>query len=433
MAGGSLAGVSVTEESTIGLTAVYRAVSIIAGTIAGLPLRSYRTLTDGTRERVPTFLDTPSGPGGPYTQFEWTELVLVHLLLHGGAYLQHIYNGAGAIVGLLPVAPAAVTVRPIRTAEELADYGGPDGRFYKWFEIACADGSRRELTCADLTHIPALGTDGIRGLSPIAAHRQALGTGIAGDQAAARLFGSGLLLGGLVSGDDGLSQEEASAASAALKERMSGVDHTGDIVFLNAALKFTPWTIPPADAQFIESRLHQINEVSRIFGVPKVLLSEDGASTWGSGIAELLRWMARTTFQTWTSRLEQRLSLLLTRPTTCEFDYKGLLQPSPEVEIPLLISQLEAGILTVDEIRRMFSLSPTPARTSGNLTEQVNAATALIRAGFDPEAALAAVGLPAVEHLGLLPITLQKESQFDAEAEAAAAAVDQQVPAEAAP
>lgn len=365
MAGSSLAGVSVTEESTVGLTAVYRAVSIIAGTIAGLPLRSYRTLTDGTRERVPTFLDSPSGPGGPYTQFEWLELVMVHLLLHGNAYLQHIYNGAGAIVGLLPIPPAAVTVRPIRTAEELADYGGPDGRFYKWFEIACADGSRRELTAADLTHIPALGTDGIRGLSPIQAHRQAIGTGIAGDQAAARLFGSGLLLGGLVSGDDGLSQDDAAAAAVALKERMSGVDHTGDIIFLNAALKFTPWTIPPVDAQFIESRLHQINEVSRIFGIPKVLLSEDGASTWGSGIAELLRWMARTTFQTWTSRLEQRLSMLLTRPTTCEFDYKGLLQPSPEVEIPLLIEQLSAGILTLDEIRRMFNLPPLPAGSSG--------------------------------------------------------------------
>jgi HK97 family phage portal protein len=361
MGGQTLAGVPVNESSSLGLTSVFRAVSIIAGTIGGLPLRSYRTDSDGQRQRVPTFLDNPSGPGGPYTQFEWLELVMVCLLLHGNAFLQHIYNGGGAIVGLLPLPPSAVTVRPIQTGEELANYGGPDGTYRKWFEIQLADGSRRELTCAELTHIPALGTDGVRGLSPIEVHRQALGTALAGDRAAARLFGSGLLLGGLVTGDDSLSREDAEEAVAQLRAKMAGSDHAGDILFLNAQLKFQPWTIPPADAQFLESRVHSVTEVCRIYGVPKVLLAEDGASTWGSGIAELNRWFARTALFSWTTRLEQRLSLLLTRPTACEFDYKGLLQPAPEVEIPLLISQLKAGILTTDEIRRMFNLPSLPA------------------------------------------------------------------------
>jgi len=361
MSGHNLAGVSVNETSAVGLTAVYRAVAIISGTIAGLPLRAYRTDSAGQRERVPSFLDNPAGPGGAYTQFEWLELVMVHLLLHGNAYLQHIYNGAGAIVGLYPILPSAVTVKPIQTAEEIARYGGPDGAYRKWFEVRLADGSLRELTCAELTHIPGMSTDGIRGLSPIEAHRQTIASGIAGDKAAARMFGSGLLLGGLVSGDDGLSQEDAEDAVAALKAKMAGADHAGDIAFINAQLKFTPWTIPPADAQFLESRQHAVVEVCRIYGVPKQLLMEDGASTWGSGVAELLRWMARTTLMPWTTRLEQRLSGLLSRPTMCEFDYKGLLQPAPEVEIPLLIQQQEAGILTTDEIRRMFNLAPLPA------------------------------------------------------------------------
>ena len=361
MQGQTLAGVTVNESSSLGITAVFRAVSIIAGTIGGLPLRSYRTDGDGQRERVPSFLDNPSGPGGPYTQFEWLELVMVCLLLHGNAYLQHIYNGAGAIVGLLPLPPSAVTVKPIQNEEQLANWGGPDGTYRKWFEIQLADGSKRELTCAELTHIPALGTDGIRGLSPIEAHRQALGTAIAGDRAAARLFGSGLLLGGLVTGDDSLTKEDAEEAVAQLRAKMAGSDHAGDILFLNAQLKFTPWTIPPADAQFLESRVHSVTEVCRIYGVPKVLLAEDGASTWGSGIAELNRWFARTALLPWTTRLEQRLSLLLTRPTACEFDYKGLLAPAPEVEIPLLIAQKDAGILTGEEIRRMFNLPPLPA------------------------------------------------------------------------
>jgi len=362
MQGSNLAGVSVNETTVVGLTAVYRAVAIIAGTIAGLPLHAYRTDADGQRQRVDSFLDRPSGPGGPYTQFEWLELVMVHLLLHGNAFLAHVYNGAGAVVGLLPLLPSAVTVKAIQTAEQLAAYGGPDGTYRKWFEVQLADGSRRELTCAELTHIPAMGTDGIRGLSPIEAHRQALGTGIAGDRAAARLFGSGLLLGGLVSGDDGLSQDDAEDAVAALKAKMAGADHAGDIAFINAQLKFTPWTIPPADAQFIESRVHQVEEVARIFGVPPHLLGQTEKQTsWGTGVSEQNRGLARYTLMAWTTRIEQRLSDLLSRPTFCEFDYAGLLQPAPEVEIPLLIQQVDAGLLTLDEARRIRNLPPLPA------------------------------------------------------------------------
>jgi HK97 family phage portal protein len=366
MQGTTLAGVQVNEASTLGLTAVFRAVSIISGTIAGLPLRSLRTGPDGSRERVSTFLDNPAGPGSDMTQYEWVELVMAHLLLHGNAYLQHLYNGAGAVVGLNPIVPSAVSVRPIQNEEERANYGGPDGAYRKWFEILLADGRRATLTCADLTHIPALGTDGVRGLSPIEAHRQALGAGIAGDRAAARMFGSGLLLGGLVSGDDGLSRDDAEEALAQLKAKMAGSDHAGDIAFINAQLKFTPWTIPPADAQWIESRNYAIEDCSRIYGVPPHLLGlTEKQTSWGTGVAEQNRGLARYTLMAWTTRIEQRLSRLLSRPTIAEFDYAGLLQPAPEVGIPLLIAQVQAGLLTVDEARRIgLNLPPLPPGAS---------------------------------------------------------------------
>lgn len=356
-----LAGVEVNEQTAVGLTAVYRAVSVIAGTIAGLPLRSLRTASDGSRERVATWLDNPAGPGSDMTQFEWVELVLVHLLLHGNAFLQHVETRAGTVMGLEPVYPGAVTVRRITTAEELANYGGPDGAYRKWFEIRLADGSTRELTPEKLTHITALSTDGVRGLSPIEAHREALGAGIAGDRAAARIFGSGLMLSGLVSGDDDMQEDEAREAFDALKAKMAGAEHASEFAFVNARLKFTPWTMPPADAQFIESRVHQIEEVARIFGVPPHLLGQTEKQTsWGTGVEEQNRGLARYTLMGWTSRIEQRLSRLLPRASAAEFDYSGLLQPAPEVEIPLLIQQVEAGLLTVNEARRIRNLAPLP-------------------------------------------------------------------------
>lgn len=357
------AGVQVSELAAFGLTAFFRAVSIISGTVAGLPLKSYRTLEDGTKERVNTFLDDPGRmtPLGP-TPFEWVELVLVHLLVHGNAYLLHFYNGAGSIIGLAPIHPSAVSVK--------LDEDGT-----KLFTVLMADGSRHEFTSLDITHIPGMGVDGVCGMAPVAVLRQALGTALAGDQAAARMFGNGLLLGGLITPKEPLEKEDAEALLASLKAKMVGVRNAGDLAFLNTDLTFSQWTSTAEDGQFIESREFMIAEVARITGVPKVLLAEDGASTWGSGIAELNRGFAKYTLMGFTSRIEARLSRLLSRPTFCEFDYAGLLQGTPEVELSMLIDQVAAGLLTPDEARRIRNLPPlTAAETPATEEETVAAA-----------------------------------------------------------
>lgn len=343
------AGVSVGEMAAFGLTAFFRAVSIIAGTVAGLPLKSYRTLPDGTKERVNTFLDDPGRmtPLGP-TPFEWVELVLVHLLVHGNAYLLHHYNGAGAIIGLQPLHPSCVAVKV-----------DDDGT--KVFKVTMAAGGQQEFTPLDITHIPGMGVDGVTGMAPVAVLRQALGTALAGDQAAARMFGNGLLLGGLITPKEPLEKEDAEALLASLKAKMVGVRNAGDLAFLNTDLTFSQWTSTAEDGQFIECRQFMISEIARITGVPKVLLAEDGASTWGAGIAELNRGFAKYTLMAHTSRIEARLSRLLSRPTFCEFEYAGLLQGTPEVELDMLIKQKEAEILTTDEIRRIRNMPPLPA------------------------------------------------------------------------
>jgi HK97 family phage portal protein len=341
----TLAGVAVTERSSLGLTAVFRAVGLIAGTVAGLPLKAY-TETAGIKTRAESFLDNPNGPDG-LTPFEWVELVLTHLLLHGNAFLAHITNGAGAVIGLEPIHPSCVTINPV--AEP----------WRKEFEVSLADGTTQTLTPFDLTHIPALGTDGVRGLSPITVCRQAIGTGLAGDEAAARMFGSGMLIGGLVSSDEALTKEQAEEVKAGLKAKLAGVDKAGDIAVVNANLKFTPWTMSAEDAQFIETRAHQIEEVSRIFGVPPHLLGQTEKQTsWGTGVTEQNRGLSRFTLMSWTSRVEQRLARLLPEAQTCEFDYAGLLQGSPQEEIELLLAQVNGGLLTLDEARAIRNLPP---------------------------------------------------------------------------
>lgn len=357
--GPTTAGVSVSAQGSLGLSAVYRSVSLIAGTIGTLPLKSYRDLPDGTRKRVESFLDQPGGPDG-LTQFEWTELVLVHLLLWGNAYLCHQVGGAGQLVGLIPLHPSAVEVKPVKTKEE-------EARFYPWlkfFTVTMNDGSKRDLTPMELTHITAMGTDGLKGLSPIEANRQAVATGMAGDQAAARMFKSGLMASGLVTTEDDVDIEEARIIKEGLDAKISGVDNAGKLAFVNRNLKFTPWTMPASDAQFIESRIHQVEEVSRIFGVPPHLLGQTEKQTsWGTGVTEQNRGLSRYTLMPWTSRIEQRLSRLLVNKQLCEYDYAGLLQGSAQEELQMLIDQVNARILTVDEARRVRNLEPLTTAT----------------------------------------------------------------------
>lgn len=344
------AGVVVNENTAMGSTAFFRSVSVIASTIATLPLKTYSTAGDDSRREVSSIFDDPCPQF--FTQFEWVELCMVHAIMWGNVYLLHLYSNAGALVGLFPIHPAMITPEWICDAN-----GNIVGKRY----AATVSGTVRYLDTTQMTQIMGLGTDGLAGMSVLSVARNAIGTTLAGDKAAARMFSSGMLVGGLVTADETLSKEDAEIVMSGLKAKLTGAQNAGDIALVNASLKFTPWSMTADDAQFIESRQYQVEEISRLLGVPKVLLAEDGASSWGTGIGQLLAWMSRTTFMAWTSRFEQRLSLLLSNPRHVEFVYAGLLQGTPAEEVALQVQLIDAGIMTVDEVRAIRNLPPLSA------------------------------------------------------------------------
>ena len=340
------AGVAVGEHSALGVSAVYRAVSLISGTIAGLPMRTLRDV-EGTRTRVNSFLDDPGTTIG-LTSFAWKETVLLHLLLHGNAYLEHIVNGAGSLAGLVPVHPQCVTVDWDETRPGL-----------KRFDVTLKDGTRQDYDASTMTQIMALSLDGLRGLSVIEVARNSLGTAIAGDRAAAKLFATGALHSGIVTPEEDVTEDEAKTIKASLNAKTAGWENAGEIAVINRRLKFTPWTMSMEDAQFLQSRQFQIEEIARWYGVPPHLLMQTEKQTsWGTGVAEQNRGLARFSLAPWTSRIEQALSRLLPAPRFVEFDYAGLERPTPEQEIDLLIKQVEAGLMTVNEARRIRNMDP---------------------------------------------------------------------------
>lgn len=339
-------GESVTERSALAFTAFWRGVQIISGTIAGLPLKTYSD-SKGERTPVASIFDDPCPQY--FTRFEWVQFVMVHLCVHGNAYLLHQYNDAGALASLFPLHPSMVSVRNETGVGRVFTVNIPGD---DW-------GQNLELTEEDITQVMGMSLDGLTGLSPISICRNSLGAGLAADKAAARQFASGLMIGGLVTSDENLEEDDAKAVVAGLKAKMGGVNNAGDLAFVNASLKISPWSMTSEDAQFLESRVHQVEEVARILGIPPHLLGQTEKQTsWGTGVAEQNRGLARYTLRNYTTPFEQRCSKLLSNPRFVEFEYKGLLQAAPEVEIPLLISQVQAGLLSMDEARGIMNLPP---------------------------------------------------------------------------
>lgn len=349
-AGPSDAGVEVTEHSVLGVAAVWRAVSLIAGSIAGLPLQTMRIIDAERTQQVQSFLDErPAGPMSDLTPFEWTETILLHKLLHGNAYLAHVFNGAGAIIGLVPFHPMAVTPEWQRVNGRIT------GR--KIFNVTTEDGRLTTFDETTMTHVPGLSSDGLRGYSPLWIARNSFGKSIASDRAAARMFSNGAMISGMVTADEEVDEDEAKQIKSSIDRGVSGWENAGAIAVFNRKLKFTPWTMTSADAQFLESRVFEVEEIARWFGLLPIHLSQTEKQTsWGTGVAEQNRGLARFTFQPYTKRIEQRVSRVLAKPRFVRYDYGEILQPAHEQLIPLVLAQVSGGLMTPNEGRKKLGM-----------------------------------------------------------------------------
>jgi HK97 family phage portal protein len=356
----NLSGVVVGETSALGLSGFYRALSLISGTLASLPLNTLRETGGDQHEKVTSVFDNPDGDEGQ-TVYEWKESAFLHLLLHGKAGALKVRNEAGGLVRLPLVHPLSFRLVP-PTAEEHSDprrmpVGGV------WFEMGLDNGSRAKLDAKDFWYVPGPSLGGQEGISLLTYAQTSLGTSIAGDRAAASTFANGALISGLATpADEGLDiSEDIPEIRRQLNRSVVGYENAGAIAVVNRRLQFTPWTMTAQQAQFLESRQFQIEEISRWTGVPPHLLMQtDKQTSWGTGVDEQNRGLSKFVLGHWAQRFEQRASRLLARPRWCEFDFAGLERPNFAVEIDLLIKQVQAGLLTVNEARAVRNLPPLP-------------------------------------------------------------------------
>lgn len=339
----STAGPIVSETGAIStMVAVYRAISLLSGLAAGLPLKAYRYA--GKTEVIVRPLQYP---GYGRTPYELIETIMVHLLGWGNAYVHKERNSFGAIENLVPINPARVTPKPFRPGETT-------DQTVKVFEVKQADGTVVPLTNYELMHIPGLSYDGLKGLSPVGVARQAIGTQMAADDLASRQYSNGNMIGGVLTTDRPLTQQQADALKARWREKMQGAKHAHDIAVLDTGTKFQATTLAPEEAQFLQTRRWQTIEIARVFGIPPHLLGDvERTTSWGTGIEQQNIAFVAYTLRPWLTRIEQRMSFEVVTPKTqfCEFEINGLLRGSAAERAQFYASAIQWGWMTRNEAR----------------------------------------------------------------------------------
>lgn len=343
----------VTPATVIGLSAVRRSLQILC-TIAGLPLKSYQRHEDGERSSISTVFDNPYPGIDGMTPFAWVETIVIHLALWDRAFLWHDDVAADGTV---------TVYRPIHPDVIQKVYRNANGR--RQFDYKDENNETRTVGSEQITYISGPSHDGTTVPAGLYAARAIFSAAISGDRGAQGTLRRSIRLGGLVTpadGEEDFDTEEGKAILEYLRANVVGREHSGDIAVINRKLNLKQWSQNNQDMQWIETRKDVLADIERYFGMPPHLMADTEKQTsWGTGVAEQNLSLARYTLRGYSDRIEQVLSMRLPEGQFCEFDYAGLLQGTPQQEIELLIQQMDAGMLTVDEVRKIRNLPPLTA------------------------------------------------------------------------
>ena len=364
--GKSISGKNVNEISAMQNSAVYACVRILAESIASLPLHVYAYRDGGGKERVPNhplYYLLHDAPNSEMTSFNFRESSMAHLLLWGNAYAQIVRDHAGRILSIYPLQPNRMTVERDDTGEIVYWYtmtAGENPNVTKTGQI--------KLHKRDILHIPALGFNGVIGFSPIAMARNAIGVSIACEEFGAKFFENDARPSGILMHPGTIRQPEKLRDS--WQSAFSGVNH-GKTAVLEEGIKYETISIPPDDAQFLDTRKFQLTEIARIFRVPPHMLADLERATF-SNVTQLSLEFVMYTLTPWIVRWEQALNKSLLLPSErgkffVKFNVDGLLRGDYETRMRGFSTAIQNGIISVNEVRELEDMNPLTDAEGGNL------------------------------------------------------------------
>ena len=364
--GGTTSGKPVNEHTAMQMTAVYSCVRILAEAVAGLPLHLYKYTASGGKEKAlshPLYFLLHDEPNPEMSSFVFRETLMTHLLLWGNAYAQIIRNGKGEVIALYPLMPNRMSV----------DRDSSGALYYTYTrysdEAPTMNGMTVTLRPSEVLHIPGLGFDGLVGYSPIAMAKNAIGMAIACEEYGAKFFANGAAPGGVLEHPGTIKdpQKVRDSWNAAYQ----GSSNSHRVAVLEEGMKYQPIGISPEQAQFLETRKFQINEIARIFRVPPHMVGDLEKSSF-SNIEQQSLEFVKYTLDPWVIRWEQAISRSLLRPDEkklyfAKSNVDGLLRGDYVSRMNGYATARQNGWMSANDIRELENLDRIPPELGGDL------------------------------------------------------------------
>ncbi len=364
--GGTPAGKSVTEKTAMQMTAVYACVRILSEAVAGLPLHLYKYNDSGGKSKAiehPLYRLLHDEPNPEMSSFVFRETLMTHLLLWGNAYAQVLRNGKGEVLGLYPLMPNKMTV----SRDE-------KGQLYYAYQVSQEENLKSKsvnviLKPSEVLHIPGLGFDGLVGYSPIAMAKNAIGLGIATEEYGSKFFANGAAPSGVLEHPGTI--KDPSKIRESWQATFGGSVNSNKVAVLEEGMKYSPISISPDQAQFLETRKFQINEIARIFRVPPHMVGDLEKSSF-SNIEQQSLEFVKYTLDPWVVRWEQSISRALfsedeKKTYFVKFNVEGLLRGDYQSRMNGYAIARQNGWMSANDIRELEQLDLIPEDEGGNL------------------------------------------------------------------
>jgi len=348
--GQSASGKTVTVDAAMQLSAVWACVRLISETISTLPLKVYRRLPDGSRALArdhPLHRLLAHSPNGEMTPGRFMLFVVASLCLRGNAFIEKKRIGK-RLVSLQPLLPQQMSVKR-----------GSTGRLeYTYTQ----EGKARVILGDDLMHIRGFGLDGVCGLQPIALGRDVIGASMSAEEAAAKVFAQGMHASGFLTHKAGVLTKEQREIVRTQVDRFIGSSNAGKVMVLEAGLEYQGISIKPEDAQLLQTRAMNIEQICSWFKVPPFMIGHmDKQSSWAASIEQMNLHFLTHSLRPLLDNIEQEISRCLIAPQErdfiyAEFSVEALLRADSAGRAAYYSTALQNGWMNRNTVARMENI-----------------------------------------------------------------------------
>lgn len=350
-----LNGVQLNNVTAMQYSAVWACIHVLAETFASCKCYLYQKLPDGSRRRavenplydVLTYVAAPNMPA-----YYLRETMQYHVLSGGNVYAEKVLDSKGEVAQLNMLLPVNVLPAQDYNTGEIYYNVNDRGKLYK-------------LPAEKILHIPGLGYNGVIGYSPLAMARRAIILGMSSEELGNKFFENGALATGVLETDKPLKEDAWQRLKEQFRARYEGRSNAGSTMILEGGMKFNRISVNPEEAQFLETRKYQTEEIARFYRVPLHLIQNLEKSTY-SNIEQQTIDFYQNTMLPWFVRWEQFMNMrCLTRRQRqdgyyCEFDMLSMLRGDNQSRANMLHLMRQDGIINADEWRERENMNPLP-------------------------------------------------------------------------